>query len=147
MIKKILKENDNIIIAIGSAEKSHTNRNPFTASERKKIISETLKAEKIDSKRYKIIPVEDINNESLWVNHVNKHVPTYETIYTGSSEVKRCYFGKPYKLVKIKKTIPLSATLIRKYIRNGSKEWEPMVHKKTKEIINTIINENKSKHF
>ncbi len=47
IIKTILKDNDHVIIGIGSAQFSHTLTNPFTAGERYLMISNTLEANNI----------------------------------------------------------------------------------------------------
>jgi len=38
LIKKILREVDNLIIVVGSAQEKNTKRNPFSGKERKKMI-------------------------------------------------------------------------------------------------------------
>jgi len=140
IIKKILKENDRIIIAIGSAEKNYLPENPLTAGERILLIDETLKAEKIDPAKYLIIPVRNIDNYALWVDHLNLYVPPYNSIYTGSSIVKACYEGaqSKHKLVQIKRTLPVSATRIRESLLAGTKDWESMVSPKTVELLKKI---------
>lgn len=140
IIKKILKENDQIIIAIGSAEKNYVPENPLTAGERVSIIDETLKSEGLDPARYTIIPVRNIDNYALWVDHLNLYVPPYDKIYTGSSIVKACYEGAQshHKIVKIKLARPVSATKIRNSILAGTKDWETMVCKKTAELLKKL---------
>jgi nicotinamide-nucleotide adenylyltransferase len=140
IIKKILKENEQIIIAVGSAEKNYVPENPLTAGERVLIIDETLKAEKIDPARYCIIPVRNIDNYALWVDHLNLYVPPYETIYTGSGIVKACYEGAQSKkrLVKIKRVLPISSTKVRLSMLNSTKDWEKMVPRKTAELLKKI---------
>lgn len=157
IIKKILKENDRVIIAIGSAEKNYVPENPLTAGERYMLIDETLKAEKIDPARYSIVPVRNIDNYALWIDHMNLYVPPYDTIYTGSNIVKACFeasgnsgkaSNKSQKntrnLVKIKRVLPISATKIRELMlksANGAKtkeKWESLVPKKTAEILKKL---------
>lgn len=140
IIKKILKENEQIIIAVGSAEKNYVPENPMTAGERVLLIDETLKAEGIAPARYCIIPVRNIDNYALWVDHLNLYVPPYNAIYTGSPIVKACYEGAQSKhhLVKIKRILPISSTKIRLSMLNGTKEWKKMVPKKTAELSKKI---------
>lgn len=138
VIKKILKENDRIIIAIGSAENTDPQTNPFTAGQRIQMIDETLKAERISPSKYLIIPVRDINNNEKWVNHINQYLPPYQTIYTGSKETEMCYKKSDFKckIKKIKITIPISATKIRSLIE-GNKNYQNLVPKKIAEILKT----------
>ena len=137
IIKKILKHNKHIILAIGSAEKNYVPENPLTAGERILIIDETLKAEKIDPAKYTIIPVRNINNYALWVDHLNLYVPPYDKIYTGSSIVKACYEGaqSKHKLVKIKRKRPVSATEIRTSMLEGTTNWESLVPPRTAKLL------------
>lgn len=138
IIKKILKDNDRIIIVIGSAEKNYIDRNPMTAGERFQTIDEALKEAKIPEKKYCIIPVRDVNNYALWVDHINIYVPPYDKLYTGSTIVKTCYEGKcihahpksqkKLKIIQLERKIPISATIIRDAIV-ADKEWEFMVPK------------------
>lgn len=126
MIKKILKENERIIIVIGSAEKNYIGTNPLTASERYQIIEESLKEAKIPAEKYCIIPVRNVNNYALWVNHINIYVPPYNRLYTGSKIVKACYEGTEIKIIRLKRILNLSSTKIREAILKN-KGWEKMI--------------------
>jgi len=140
IVRKILKENDHILIAIGSAEKNFVPENPLTAGERYYLIDETLKSAKISPSKYSIIPVRNINNYALWVSHMNLYLPEYQKIYTGSDIVKACYEGaqNKHKLIKIKRVLPISATNIRYSILDGTREWQNMVPTRTAEILKEL---------
>jgi nicotinamide-nucleotide adenylyltransferase len=147
IIKKILKENERVIIVIGSAEKNFLPSNPLTAGERFQIIDESLKEAKIPAEKYCIIPVRNVNNYALWVNHINIHVPPYTKVYTGSQIVKACYEGKyqrPHektkvgpKIIQIKKALPISATKVREAILN-KKDWEKLVPKAAAKLLKKL---------
>lgn len=136
VIKQILKDNERVIIAIGSAEKNFLPDNPLTASERFQLIEASLIAEKIPAKKYCIIPVRNVNNYALWVNHINIYIPPYDKVYTGSHIVKACYVdeyyrpnekGKPGpKIVELERIMPISATEVRDHILKKRK-WEHLV--------------------
>jgi len=136
IIKMALEEHERVIIVIGSAEKNYLPSDPFTAGERYELIDESLKETNISSERYSIIPVRNVNNYALWVNHINNHIPPYETLYTGSSIVKACYEGKYSKrnktenigpkIINIERNLPISGTKIRNSIL-ADQEWENMV--------------------
>lgn len=140
IIKKILKENDHLIIAIGSAEKNYVLENPLTAGERVFIIDETLKAEKINPSKYTIIPVRNIDNYALWVDHLNLYVPPYDKIYTGSTIIKACYASSQSnkKLIQIKRVRPISGTALRASMLANTKDWEKLVPPRTKELLKMI---------
>ena len=138
VIQRILKENERVIIALGSAEQNYLPQNPFTASERFQMIEESLKEAKIAPNRYCIIPVRNIFNYSLWVNHVNTYVPPYTKVYTGSKLIRACYEGKYFlpsakekfgpEIIQLKRIVHVSATKIRNAIIKNQK-WEHLVPK------------------
>ncbi len=130
IVKRGVAENERLIIAIGSAEKNFLPENPLTASERIVMIEEVLRDEKIPAEKYCIIPVNNINNYALWVNHVNLMVPPYDKLYTGSKIVEICYRHNPntfQKIINIEREENISATQIRDLMRTD-RPWEHLVH-------------------
>ena len=81
VISKILEEVDEIIIGIGSAQLSHELKDPFTAGERIVMISQALADAGVDSSRYYIIPMQDINFNAIWVSHVKMLTPPFSIVY------------------------------------------------------------------
>ncbi|MFL6479721.1 MAG: adenylyltransferase/cytidyltransferase family protein, partial [Nitrososphaera sp.] len=64
-VKFALERVDQLVIVIGSAQKSHELRNPFTAGERIRMIKESLDEDgEADTRRILIIPVPDIDVHS-----------------------------------------------------------------------------------
>jgi len=126
-IKQILRKEKSIIIAIGSAQYSHTPENPFTADERRQMIKAALKEAKIPASKYKIFPVPNIESFPKWPKHVDKTLPPYGTVYTGSKIVKNLY--KKYgchEIKPIKFNLKINATLIREKIRKN-KNWRELI--------------------
>ena len=144
VIKTILKDNERVIIVIGSAEKNYISSNPLTAGERFKIIDESLKEAGVSTDKYCIIPVRNVNNYALWVNHVNIYVPPYTHIYTGSPIVKACYEGKYQRsdstckigpdIIQVKKKLKVSATKVREAIIKN-KGWKKLVPKAAAKVL------------
>ena len=65
-IKFALKSVEQLVIVVGSADKSHELRNPFTAGERIEMIKSSLDTDnEIEISRIFIIPVPDINVHAL----------------------------------------------------------------------------------
>ena len=136
VIRQILEQNERVIIAIGSAEKNFLPDNPLTASERFQLIEESLKEFKVPNERFCIIPIRNVNNYAIWVNHINIYLPPYNKVYTGSKIVKACYedhcfhFHKDQeggpKIVQLKRILPISATKVRENIMK-KKKWEHLV--------------------
>ncbi len=136
MIKRILEDNERVIIAVGSAEKNYLGSNPLTAGERHRLIDESLKEAGVTTDQYCIIPIRNVNNYALWVNHINIYVPPYTRIYTGSELVKACFEGKYCRgdgtckpgpeIVQADKKVMVNATAVREAIINDE-NWESLV--------------------
>jgi nicotinamide-nucleotide adenylyltransferase len=90
-IREIIPQVDRLIIVIGSAQQSHTNNNPFTAGERVTMITRTLIANKVDMSKVNIIPVPDINENSLWVHRIYEYCPDFDVVFTNSPLAKRLF--------------------------------------------------------
>jgi|TARA_B100001964_G_scaffold245759_1_gene335636 nicotinamide-nucleotide adenylyltransferase len=138
VVKKILKEVDELIICIGSSQLSHTLNNPFTAGERLMMIANSLAGNKIVKKCY-IIPIQDVNNNSLWVSHVQSLTPPFDKVYSGNVLVKRLF-----REVGLEVTTPplfnrkeYSGTEIRRRMILGE-QWESLILKTVKEVIKEV---------
>lgn len=138
VVKRILEENERVIMVIGSAEKNFLPGNPLTAGERIQLIEAALKEAKIPAEKYLLIPIRNVNNYAIWVNHINVFVPPYTKLYTGSEIVQACYEGKYSKshrtnkigpeIIMLDRELGISATKIREAITED-KDWESMIPK------------------
>ncbi|AEF97228.1 nicotinamide-nucleotide adenylyltransferase [Methanotorris igneus] len=136
VIKKISKEVDELIIGIGSAQKSHTLDNPFTAGERIMMITKTLK--NFDFQYY-VIPINDIEFNAIWVSYVEALTPPFDVVYSGNSLVRELFEERGYMVKKPEmfNRKEYSGTEIRRRMLNGE-EWEPLVPKEVAEVIKEI---------
>ena len=91
-IKNILEKIDEIIIIIGSSQKSHEKENPFTSGERMMMLRLALNEAGIHSSRYFIIPVPDLQEHSIWVAQVFSYSPSFTMVY--SNEPLTCRLFK-----------------------------------------------------
>jgi nicotinamide-nucleotide adenylyltransferase len=90
-LRDILNNHKTVLIALGSADKSNLWEYPLTNQEREQIILNVLNDEKISSERYKIVTVVDIDKNELWVSHLEKNLPAFKKVYTGSKIVRRLF--------------------------------------------------------
>jgi nicotinamide-nucleotide adenylyltransferase len=136
VLEKIAQEVDEIIIGIGSAQKSHDIENPFTAGERVLMVSIAL--EEICVKHY-VIPIEDIQRNSLWVAHVRSMVPSFEIAYTNNPLVIALLgeAGIEVKQSPLFQRNNYSGTEIRRRMLAGDR-WEQFVPKNVVKIIQAI---------
>jgi nicotinamide-nucleotide adenylyltransferase len=141
VLKQISKEVDEIIVGIGSAQKSHEIENPFTAGERVLMVSSALM--EFDIKHY-VIPIEDIQRNSLWVSHVKSMVPPFEIAYTNNPLVIELLreAGIEVKQSPLFLRNSYSGTEIRRRMLKDEK-WEQFVPGKVVEIIKEIDGEKR----
>jgi len=79
LANQILEDCEELIIAIGSAQFNYTFTNPFTAGERIYIIHESFVESKIDLKRVYIVPIMNLENNAIWVQHLRSMLPKFVT--------------------------------------------------------------------
>lgn len=82
VVEDIVTEVDELIIAIGSADRSHTQRDPFTAGERITMITKSITD--IDEAVTYVVPIEDINRNSVWVSHLESMSPRFDVAYSNN---------------------------------------------------------------
>ena len=138
-IKWILKREKEIFITIGSSQESLTKENPFSFSERKKMIEETLKSEKI--KKFKIYGMPDFKNDIFWAKKILKITKLNlkeAIVFSQNPWTKRCFQKIGVKV----KAHPmfynnLSATQIREKIIHN-KNWRSLVPKTVLDFFKNI---------
>ena len=134
-VKKILEDADEIIIAIGSSQEKNTLENPFSYAERREMIQESLRRDKI--KNYRIFPVPDAYDDKKWISYMNENLPVYGIVYSGNPWTLRCFRKWDSKVKKIKLIKGISSTQIRKMIICGEK-WQDMVPHEVARFIHKI---------
>ena len=139
VIKKILEEVDETIIGIGSAQLSHTIKDPFTAGERVMMLTKALSENNIDSARYYIIPIQDIQINAEWVSHIKMLTPPFGKVFSGNSLVQRLFQEERYDVSQppLFKREKLSGTEVRRRML-ANENWEKLVPKTTAKIIKEI---------
>lgn len=137
-LKSILSENDNVYLALGSTQESHTLINPLTPKERKQIIELALKEEGIAPFYEMIYEVPDINNDKEWVGHVESILPEFGAVYSGSDFVQKLFREHGEHEVKDVNFLEgVSATLIRDKVL-ANEDWSEFVAKATYEYLRQI---------
>ncbi len=136
LIPEIAPQVDELIVGIGSADASHTVRNPFTAGERMVMISKVLA--NIDVPTY-VVPLEDLDRNSVWVSHVESMCPPFDVVYSNNPLVIRLFNEANYE-VRDSEMIDrgrLQGTSIRDQIIDGE-EWKDRVPKPVVDVIAEI---------
>ncbi len=148
VIRRILDEVDEVVIGIGSAQLSHTLKDPFTAGERTMMINKALTENGIPPSKYYITPIQDVTCNSLWVAQVKMLTPPFEVIYSGNSLVQRLFIEAGHKVT----TPPLfnreiySGTEVRRRMLRGD-DWKSLVPTSVADVIEEIDGINRIKHI
>ena len=139
VIKQILKEVDEIIIGIGSAQLSHELKDPFTAGERIVMMSQALAEKDVDPSRYYIIPMQDINFNAIWPSHVKMLTPPFSIVYSGNPLVKQLFCEEGYEVRQppLYDRLHLSGSEVRRRILNDE-NWQELVPQASVDLITEI---------
>ncbi len=137
VLRKCSEESEHLIVAIGSAQCSHDPGNPFTAGERYRMISDSLKDEGIES--FSIVPVEDLNRYSVWVAHVVSMVPPFGRVYSNNPMTRRLFLEAGFEVRKspLYNRSVYSGTEVRRRMVAGE-EWRPLVPAAVADVIDSI---------
>lgn len=135
-VKTALEHVEELIIVVGSAEYSHTDKNPFTAGERVEMIRAALKEANIDPSRYLVIPIRDVHIHATWAPFIVSQTPKFDIVFTNEPLTSRLFKEREYRVERIPflQRHDYSATEIRKRILKA-KNWESLVPKSVAELL------------
>lgn len=138
-VKAILAEIDELVVAIGSAQYSHTMANPFTAGERLVMVRLALEEAGLDSKRVWIVPIPDVHLHMLWVSALEGYTPKFDVVYSNEPLTRRLFMEVGYKVKAIKffERKVFSSTGIRERMIRGD-VWRKFVPKSVADFITEI---------
>jgi nicotinamide-nucleotide adenylyltransferase len=125
MVAEIATEVDELVLGIGSADASHTPRNPFTAGERVMMVTKSLA--EVDLPTY-VVPIEDIDRNSVWVSHVQSMSPSFDVAYSNNPLVIQLFSeaGVEVRQSPMYNRDELEGTELRQRMRE-SREWRHLV--------------------
>ena len=143
-IEYALKEVDELVVVIGSAQYSHNSDNPFTAGERLFMIRKALFEAKVDNSKLWIVPVPDVHLHMLWVSAVEGYTPKFNVLYSNEPLTRRLFMEAGYLV----KNIPLfdrktyDSTIVRaRMVKNES--WIELVPRSVAKFIKEIDGVNR----
>ncbi len=138
-IKDVLKEVDELVIVIGSAQYSHSVDDPFTAGERLVMICRALKEAGIDCRRVWVVPVPDVIFHVMWVSALKGYTPRFDVIYSNEPLTRRLFIEAEYEVkpIRFHKRKIYSSTEIRERMIN-EENWERLVPKSVAEFVREI---------
>ncbi|WP_299236922.1 nicotinamide-nucleotide adenylyltransferase [Natronomonas sp.] len=136
MIDRIREEVDELVVGIGSADQSHTVRNPYTAGERIMMITKALA--RFDMTTY-AVPIEDLNRNSVWVSHVQSMSPRFDVAYSNNPLVVRLFeeAGIEVRQSPMYHRDEFEGTEVRERMADGD-DWEALVPEAVVDVVDEI---------
>ncbi len=91
IIEDIIRQNDKVLLFVGSANRGRTYKNPFTFEERKSFIEQTLKSPKVQ-----ILPLNDFPLDADWLSNLKSEIKENQlpgiVKFYGSSKDSSSYY-------------------------------------------------------
>jgi nicotinamide-nucleotide adenylyltransferase len=139
-VKFALEKVEHLVIVVGSAQKSHEPRNPFTAGERIRMIKESLDIDsETDVRRILIIPIPDTDVHSLWTHQVDMLVPKYDVVFANDLFTLMLFREQGVKAIEapLYRRNEMKATEIRRRMA-ADEIWEDLVPMSVSKVIKEI---------
>ena len=158
--KQILRECNELIIAIGSAQFNYIYKDPFTAGERILMIHAALLESGLDLAKCYIIPIANDENNARWLGQLKSMVPHFDVLYSGNEfvkilalqqliRVKKPFFSKKneYNGTNIRRHLAAAATgtTSSNTPRKKSQNWKRLVPNAVSRLIEEIDGVNRIK--
>jgi len=137
VIEEMIDRVEYLIIAIGSAKKSYTVTDPFTAGERALMIKNSLR--RSWHERCFILHLDDINRYNVWVSHVEDLVPPFDLVIGNSRLTALLFSEKGYEIYypgKYSRDV-YRGKVIRQMMTEGD-EWTELVPPEAVDVIRGI---------
>ena len=136
MVEQIADEVDELVLGIGSADHSHTVRNPFTAGERIMMITKSLV--EYDPVTY-AVPIEDLERNSVWVSHVQSMSPDFDVAYSNNPLVIQLFreAGIEIRQSPMFNREVLEGSEVRERMINDG-DWESLVPDAVVDVVDEI---------
>ena len=136
LFETVIDNGDELLICIGSSNEERTDNNPYTSSERIKMVEAVLSNYNC---KYTIFEIPDINNNDLYVKHLESIVPEFDIVYSGNALVKTLFERSGYNVIvpKLLNRVVWQGVSIRQAMKDGD-DWEMDVPAVVTEIISEI---------
>ena len=146
LVKQILSECDEVVIAITSSQFNYLEKDPFTASERIEMIYQALKEDGVDLSRCFIIPIENQFNIATWTSYLKSILPQFDKVYSGNEYVSMLLADTGIQVIKPKflERERYNATRIRNLMIEDQ-NWQSFVPPIVANIIKKINGINRLK--
>lgn len=139
LVKQILNECDEVIIALTGSQFNYIEKDPFTSGERIEMIHQALSENDIDLSRCYIIAIENQLNVATWAAYLKSSLPNFDKVYSGNDYVAMLLADSGYEVIlpNFYEREKFNATKIRKMIATNE-DWESLVPSAISTIIKKI---------
>ena len=144
LVKQVLKQCDDVIVAITSSQFNYLEKDPFTAGERIEMIHNSLTESSIDLNRCFVIPTENQFNVATWSSYLKSVLPHFDKVYSGNDYVSMLLADSGIEVVKptFLDRNQFNATKIRSMIISGD-NWKDTVPNAVYEFLTKINAKNR----
>ena len=144
LVKQILEQCDEAIIAITSAQFNYLEKDPFTAGERIEMIHNCIKESEIDLNRCFVISIENQFNIATWASYLKSALPHFDKVYSGNDYVSMLLADSGIEVVKPEflDREQFNATKIRSMIISDE-NWKESVPNAVYEFLTKIDAKNR----
>lgn len=136
-VVRLSRQHEQLIVAVGSAQVSHTESNPFTAGERIEMIDAALREAGVTNVLLLALP--DVGRNAVWVSHVRSYVPAFEVLYTNNPLMARLFGEAGIKVAPapFHERASFEGTRIRRIMADGG-DWSALAPPAVARVIERI---------
>ena len=144
LVKQILNQCDEVIIAITSSQFNYLEKDPFTAGERIEMIHNSLQEASVDLNKCYVISIENQFNVATWSSYLKSALPHFDKVYSGNEYVSMLLADSGITVVKptFLDRKQFNATNIRSMIISGD-NWKDSVPKAVFDFLTKIDAKNR----
>ena len=146
LVKQILDECDEVVIAVTSSQFNYLEKDPFTAGERIEMIHNSLVDSSLDLTRCFVVSLENQFNVATWASYLKAALPHFDKVYSGNDYVSMLLSDSGISVVspKFLDRHQYNATKIRLMIISDEK-WKNYVPNSVYELLVKIDAKNRLK--
>ncbi|NNL59354.1 MAG: nicotinamide-nucleotide adenylyltransferase [Nitrosopumilus sp.] len=146
LVKQILAECDEVIIAITSSQFNYLEKDPFTSGERIEMIHNSLLESNIDMSKCFVVSLENQFNIATWASYLKSSLPHFDKVYSGNDYVSMLLADSGIDVVNptLLDRSKYNATKIRSMIISDQK-WDELVPNAVNELLKKISAKNRLK--
>lgn len=124
--RRLAARHEELLVAVGSANVSHTDRNPFTGGERVEMVHAALREAGVGNAL--ALPVPDVGRNAVWPAHVASLVPSFSVLYTNNPLMARLFeeAGHEVRPAPYHERARYEGTRIRRLMLEGG-DWRALV--------------------